>query len=401
MLHASTRINCFRLVFCIIIFSASTIGPAHGQESGVTKVVQAFGSAAIYKDNVSAAREQAISNSLVSAVDMVVLEMVPMESLIENFQATNQILSENTSVFIQGYKVLAEIEYKKTYRVVVKATVSVADLEEQLFNVGVAMGKKTLPTILFLISESTMDDALPKYWWGADFPYFKAAAENAITSVMLTKGFAIIDPGDMVQTVGMDIENVEPDLDNATAIQLAARFGADVVVIGTSKVERTGNIMGSNVRSFRAAVDIRALETQTGTDVASASQTAVASNANEYEGSNQALLDAGRLSGEALSEQIISAWQKRDTEFATLKIIVEGTRELTNFVLFRRALTDISGVEGVKTREMRPDTSTLTVDYTGTPKSLAAALLLKTFDTFGINITEVSDEHLRVSIESK
>jgi hypothetical protein len=246
-----------------------------------------------------------------------------------------------------------------------------------------------------------MDDAVPKYWWGANFPYFKAAAENAINSVMLTKGFAIIDPGDMVQTVGMDIENTEPDLDNATAIQLAARFGADVVVIGTSKVERTGNIMGSNVRSFRAAVDIRALETQNGTDVASTSQTAVASNANEYEGSNKALQDAGRLAGEALSEQIISAWQKRATEYAMLNIIVEGTRDLTNFVLFRRALNDISGVETVKTREMRPDTSTLTVDYTGTPKSLADALLLKTFDTFGINITEVTDEHLRVSIEAK
>ena len=130
-------------------------------------------------------------------------------------------------------------------------------------------------------------------------------------------------------------------------------------------------------------------------------QSAVTSNANEYEGSHQALLDAGRLVGESLSDQIISAWQKRVTEHAKVKIIVEGTRDLRNFVLFRRALNDLPGVEGVKTREMRPDTSTLMVDYTGTPKALADALLLKTFDTFGINITEVSEEHLRIVIESK
>lgn len=394
------RIRMHFLLYTLFI-SILLCGSVQGQESGATKVVQAFGSAAIYKDNVSAAREQAISNSLVSAVDKVVLEMVPLESLIENFQATNQILSDNTSVFIQGYKVLAEIKYKKTYRVVVKATVSIASLEEQLFSVGVALGKKTLPTILFLIAESTMDDAMPRYWWGADDPYFKATAENAISNIVLTKGFAVIDPGDMLQMVGIDMENAQPDLDNETALELAERFGADVVVIGTSKVERTGNIMGTNVRSFGASVDIRALETQNGTEIASANQTAVTSNANEYEGSNQALLDAGSLAGETLSEKIISVWQKRTTEYAMVKIIVEGTRELTNFVLFRRALNDISGVESVKTREMRPDTSTLMVDYTGTPKALADALLLKTFETFGINITEVTDEHLRVSIESK
>ena len=64
-------------------------------------------------------------------------------------------------------------------------------------------------------------------------------------------------------------------------------------------------------------------------------------------------------------------------------------------------LNDISGVEGIKTREMRPDTSTIMVDYTGTPKLLAEALMLKTVENFSINITEVSEDHLRVEIESK
>ena len=401
MLQTSRFSDRIHIFICFLLLSIILCGPVHAEESEVTKVVRALGSAAIYKDNVSAAREHAISNSLISAVDSVVLEMVPLESLIENFQATNQILSDNTRVFIQGYKVLAEIKYNKTYRVVVEATVSIANLEEQLSSVGVVLGKRTLPTILFFIAESKMDDAMPRYWWGTDLPYFKATAENAISDIMQTKGFSILDPGDMVQAIEMEIEDTQPDLDNQTAMDLAVRFGADVVVIGASKVERTGNIMGTNVRSFRAMVDIRALVTQSGAEVASVNQTATTSNANEFEGSNQALLDAGSLAGEALSGQIISAWQKRVTEYAIVKIIVEGTSDLTNFVLFRRALNDISGVEGVKTREMRPDTSTLMVDYTGTPKALADALMLKTFDTFGINITEVSEEHLRVAIESK
>jgi hypothetical protein len=110
---------------------------------------------------------------------------------------------------------------------------------------------------------------------------------------------------------------------------------------------------------------------------------------------------AGTLAGEALSGKIASIWQKRSKKTAMIKIIVEGTRNLSNFVLFRKTLNDISGVEGLKTQEMRPNTSTLMIDYIGSPRALADSLLLKTFDTFGINITEVSEEHLRVEIVSK
>ena len=82
-------------------------------------------------------------------------------------------------------------------------------------------------------------------------------------------------------------------------------------------------------------------------------------------------------------------------------LVVEGTRNLENFILFRKTLNAIVGVEGMKIREMKPDTSTLVVNYSGTPVALADALLLKTFDDFGINITEVSEEHLRIEIVSR
>jgi len=84
-----------------------------------------------------------------------------------------------------------------------------------------------------------------------------------------------------------------------------------------------------------------------------------------------------------------------------VKVLVDGTQNLSNFVLFRRVLSDIPGVEGIKIREMKADASTLMVGYAGTPKALADALILKTFDTFGININEVSESHLRIEIVSK
>jgi hypothetical protein len=390
-----------RLYISAILFSLILNFQARAEAQPAAKDVQAIGTARIYRDNVSAAREQAIANSLLSAVDSVVLNRLPMESLIKNFRTTNEVLYDQTRLFIQGYKVLAEMKYKNTYRVVVQASVLTANIEEQLSSVGIVLGEKTLPRLLFFVAESRLDDVSPRYWWGEDFSYSDATAERAIAKVMTNAGFSIITPEDWIQLDDDNLETDRPDLDNQSAVLLAKRFEAGVAMVGKSTVERTANIMGGNIRSFRATVSIRALDTETGMEIANTVQTGVASHENEFEGSDEALLMAGTLAGEALSGKIASIWQKRSKKTAMIKIIVEGTRNLSNFVLFRKTLNDISGVEELKTREMRPNTSTLMIDYKGSPRALGDSLLLKTFDTFGINITEVSEDHLRVEIVSK
>ena len=390
-----------RLSIGVILFTFVLVFQARAEAPLAVTAVQAIGTAKVISDNVAAAREQAIANGLLSAVDSVVLNMMPTESFVKNFPTTNEVLYDQTRAFIQGYHVLAEMKYKNTYRVIVRASVSIANIEERLFDAGIVLGKKTLPGVLFFVAESKLDDVIPQYWWGEAFSYSDATAEKAIVEVLSNTGFSIIHPEDRVRLIDDNLETDRPDLDNQVAVLLAKRFDAGVVVVGQSAVERTANIMGANIRSFRATVTIRALDTGTGVEIASTNQIAVASHENEFEGSNEALLRAGTLAGEALAGKIASIWQKRSEKTAMIKIIVDGTRNLSNFVLFRKTLNDISGVEGLKTLEMRPNTSTLMIDYMGSPKALADSLLLKTFDTFGINITEVSGEHFRVEIVSK
>ena len=393
--------NRIRLVLCLLSLAAALPAGTSAQEPSPTKNVQVIGTAKIYKENVANAREQAISECLVSAIDTVVLGMLPIESLIKNFQITNQSLYGNTGEFIQGYKVLAEQKVGNTYRVLVQATVSIAGLVEQFSNAGIVLDKKSLPAILFFVSEVNLEDEFPRFWWGEDLPVFKATGETAMAGVMKQKGFAVIAPEEMAQTIEIGAENNQPDLNDQNAAHLGIQFGAKIVIVGQSKVERTANVMGTDTRSFRATVTVHALSAETGEQIAATSQTDVVLNPDEFEGSREALTKAGTLAGEALSKQIASAWQTQSEERATVKIVVEGTQNLANFVLFRKMLNDLSGVEEIKMREMQPDTSTLTVDYAGTPKELADALMLKTFTSFGINITEVSEEHLRIEIVSR
>ena len=393
--------NFFRTILCCALLAVVSTGTGHAQESPDTKTIQTIGTARVYKDNVAGARDQAIRDGLTAAVNKIVMDMLPIESLVRNFQTANEILQSDTGAFIQGYQVLAEQRVGKTYRVLVQATLTTAVLEERFSNAGIVLGKKTLPTVLFFIAERNIDDAAPRYWWGEDLQYFKPVAEYAISEALRKKGFVIMDPGAMIQSETVEIDTQTPDLGNEEAVELGIRFGADVVILGQSKVETTANVMGANIRSFQATVTLRAVQTETGAEIGATTQTAAAANQSDYEGSTEALTKAGELAGEALSKQIASAWEKGFQGPSMVKIIVEGTQNLVNFVLFRKTLNDISGIGEIKTREMRPNTSTLMVEYTGTPKLLADALMLKTVENFGINITEVSEDHLRVEIVSK
>ncbi len=61
-------------------------------------------------------------------------------------------------------------------------------------------------------------------------------------------------------------------------------------------------------------------------------------------------------------------------------------------------LGTISGVSGINIKEIKPNESTITVDYNDTGDTLAEELMLKTYDSFGIDIYEVSPERLGIEL---
>jgi len=393
--------NCLRLIALILTVLFLYIEPVCAEEEPITQEVRVIGAAKVQGDNVARARTQAINKSLVAAVDTVILNMMPLEKIVEKFQTTNEIITEHTDSFIEHYKVLAETRYGTDYRVMVQATVSITNLQQRFLDAGIKLVKESLPSVLLLISELNLDVPTPRYWWADNLPYFKAAAETAIAEMLESNGFSIIDPGVMTQAIEIAPDNNIPDISDQGAMDLGKQFGADVVVVGQSKVERTENVMGANTRSFSASIIALVLRTESGEEIASISQSATTVSTNEYEGSQEALIKAGSLAGEELTAKITDIWKKGSEKPAMVRIEVEGTRNLGNFVLFRNILNDIAGVKRIQMKELMADTSTIIVDYSGSTKTLADSLMVKTYETFSINISEVSENHLRIELVSK
>jgi len=392
-----------RLLFTVFILAVATnlSGIVNAEENASEKIIEVIGTDAIQGGDVAKARNRAIKNSLVSAVEFAVADLLPLESIIQNFETLNEILYDNSSEFVAYYKVLAELKSGRTYRVLVQATVSTSVIEQQLMSAGIKVRKKNMPNILFFIAEQNLGDILPRCWWTEDLAVVRGYSEIAMADGMIRNGFFVIDQKSLIKNEEFEAVKYKPDLSNEEAVRLGDSLHADVVIAGSSKADIAPNTMGESIKSFKAIVSIRALRTDTGEEIASTVQTAVSVNQDDIAGGGDALSNAGYLAGRKLASQIAIIWQKEvKKSLSTVRIIVEGTRYLSNFAVFRSVLNEIPGVVTAQTSEMKADEATIIINFQGNAKELADALMLKNFESFGINIYEVSQSHLRVKLIS-
>ena len=372
--------------------------PVQAQQAGDTYIV--VGTSSIPKGNLNAARQLAISNGLVTVVGLAATDMMEVDSLVANHVTLNELLYANTGKFIRDYKVLAESRTKTLYRVVVQANVSRAAVKEQLYDAGILQVRKTMPKILFFVAEQNLEEPRLQYWWGKGMRYTKPPSEQAMAETLREKGFKVVDHSRQVQQMAHSIVTDSANLTPSEAVEIGTAVKADVVVIGRAVAANAPNVMGSGMRSFKGMINARAFRTTTGQQIATVNRTAVTANMVEADGSRDALRGAGSIGAEDLADQVSAAWQQEGRQAANIRVMLSGTRNLANFVMFRRMLNTVDGVKDVQVKELKADTAVLAVDYKGKPKDLAEALMLNAFDTFGINVYDVAQNELGIQLVS-
>lgn len=379
-------------VLAVVLMMPKNPGAA---EKSPFQMVTVMGTSTIRNNDVVEARNEAISNGLDSAIGHVIVGQLTPDYMLRHFETIHQVIYDHTETFVQDYKVLTEAKSGKAYRVLVRATVSIARLEEQLAAAGVLLSSKALPSILILIAEQKIEDPIPRHWWGQTLTVFENISENALAEVLGEKGFAVINPIRDAQGLSLQQNYQKLDLSNDEIVKLGLYLKADVVLVGRATVQQTANIMEPDIRSYKAVLTARALRIDTKQELIPLStQEAVAAHMDEVIGSRNALATAGSLFGEQISARIAGAWLREDIQPSLVTLVIGGTSKLKNFELFQQQMAEISGINELRVQELKPDEIILLVDYQDSAHKLALALMLKTFDEFGLNIYEVQQDHI-------
>jgi hypothetical protein len=385
-----------RAVWFAVMIWILGIGPVFAQQKDVTTVFT-IGSSRIVGDDMSASRARAIDDGLVAAGYQVLSDMMPQEVLSTGFQAINEKIFAHTDNYINDYKVITESVHGDTHRLLIQAGVSVRNIKEALKTAGIWADQKALPRVLLCVAEKMVDELEFRYWWSGQPLYEPLAAMEALSQTFSSDQYVLLRPS-------LDRTPVEYpwDLDGAQAISLGRFFEADVVVAGVASAESTPNTMGGTMRTFRGSVTLKAFRVSDGKQIALGQSSALVAAQDSFSGGREALRNAAVQAGADTSIRIQEVWRSEGAGKFQLELRVAGIGgNMASFVRFRGALSTMSGVDSVQLKEMSTTEAVLMVAYQGNARSLADALLLIHFDTFGINISDVGINTIELQLTTR
>ncbi|MFP4194531.1 MAG: hypothetical protein ACOCY3_02790 [Desulfosalsimonas sp.] len=397
---ASVKTVFSAVLILVFIFLAPVYGSARDNE---TQAVTAFGSSASETDG-SEAKRDAVSNGLLSAVQSATSGLLSEDEIRENFETILETLGTQRDDFIQDYRILSEFSGEKRHYVLIRATVSNRKLLEAFQQKEIRSSPEQMPSLALMVAEKNIDDLNLQYWWQSGYRGFsEPASVGAIKNVLEEKGFSVIDPsrGDVdAADVLEEVDAGSEPADHEAAI-MAKRLGADLAVVGTAAAEATANRMGEDVRTFKAIVNLRVIDTETGEKLTSVREQAMTVGHDPEKGGKKALADAAFRAGGRLSDRIVSLWREDAESTERFTIHIKGDPLLAHLERLRNTLKQQTGVSELRTTEMTAKSAALSLEYQGTAQELADNILIRSFEDFGVNISDVSPEELTIELIPK
>jgi hypothetical protein len=391
MLESKPNPKRLIIFLCVITCLLSTAVSFAAEPAEPRKLI-VTGSGRIRNNDKATAREVAIKTSLMAAIDVVLVEQLPIGVVVQNFAALSPFTFRNTDTFVLGYRVLSENSHHKQYRVLVEAVIDVNRLKQDLSHLGFAAGHKRLPTILLLISQQQGIDGDLCYWWGNRCKT-TTTADSRLAESLRKKGFTIVTPGPLPEALATVLADIpEPAIPEAVA--LAEHYNASLIIVGLASEVQTTETGSKSTRGVFAA---QAVNGNTGAVIAATSHTETSPSANNPKTVSEALMSAVDKAGEDLAKNVIAGLDETKKTTA-INMDISGDRLPLNLIKFREVLSALPGVSRVRTQKLRASEASLQINYQQDSRELVHTILQQSFEAFTVEIVEITETSIKLNL---
>ena len=346
-------------------------------------------------------KKQAISAALKSSVERAVSEVISPELFASNLENLHTNVLSNSSKYILNYSVIAELKNSTQYIAAVKSRIDLTLLKKYLKRYGVIKTNSAKPSILLLISEQRDQDILPQYWWDKNSLPYESFVSNEIIKFMTEEEFVVV--GGNIEEVDLKKYGIvfNSIYDTSAAMKLGQKLKADLVIFGKAKSFEALNRMGDE-KTYEADIAFDMYNVNTQKKISNFELKAIANNYDNEEGNKNALIKVGKLAAEDITAGAIKYWEENILKKEQIiETRIEGEDYLSSFVLLRKTMNNMPGIKSVQTKELGADQAIVNILFKGNAEKLAQALLLKTFDSFGLEIYNVKDKSFTIKFVSK
>jgi hypothetical protein len=367
------------LLVIVILACKSTPEKPSVQDGWVTVT----GIAAIQNNNLGLAKDEALKDAKRVAVQEVLGSLVSARSDVVNFQLVKQTVTSKSEGMIETFSILSSAAVSPVeYRVQIKAKVSEALINKTIEEVVNSQGK---PRMMVLIDES--------YEGQTDS---NKVAQTEIEAQFIAKGFPFVDRGTVEKILASNRRKIQSALggDNSAARELGVDAGAEIILVGTSRVKQAGKVGGSNLISMQADLNVRVIDINTGKILTAGQEHGAYPHINPESGAVQAVRRAVNPLREKLVGDIVRLWDINRAN--TIALLVTGL-DYEKLMVLRGELTErVRGVKTVNPKGSTGKAAKLEIEFEGSSFDLADRLLTSGL-SIKLKIGEVKPNSLDVS----
>lgn len=361
--------------------------------------VISLGKHAIAGGDISKAKKNAIENALDTAVSQGILSMLNPSEISSSLPLLSDVLTGSTQDHVITYKLLGEMEKGQHYIVAVESTLNARTLEALFSRYRIQNKDKALPRILIFMSEQVPNEILPRYWWGKNPMPFQSFAQEAFKKVLVQNNYLPMDPPTDQQIQSFEIVfNFIHDAD--AALKVASKLNAEVMIMAKATAEEASNVMGTE-KAYKSTVALEAFQVSSGERITSFTTDTVVKSDFSQSGISDSLTRSGTQAAETLLDRLDAAWSGKASGPQAIETRIEGDDYLSSFIMLRKILNTMSGIKDIQTKELSSDNAVVDIIYQGNGKKLADALMMQTFGSFNLSLSDITDRSLTIKFIPK
>ena len=385
--------------FCLVLLlSIICVRDASAQE---TRTVSAEGVASIQQGAVDMARDAALEDAQKRAVEQAIGILIDSQTQVENYQLISDKILSQTKGYISRYNVTGETQEGSLLRVRVTAEVSLGKLNDDLSAIGVLLGQMHKPRTMIMIAEQNIGHEWYAWWLGYHGEQTDiGVVENTFMDVFTQKGFEFIDHATAAKEIRVTSAYKTQDLSVEQARTLGNQADAEVVIVGKALAKLYGDI-GGGMKSVQADISAKAVRTDTGQVIATATAHAAAVHITDTTAGIEALKKASNQAAEQMMEKILAVYSQEAGGTRPISITITGLNK-TQFVKFKDALRNqVRGIKDLHERSFNGTTARISVDSKVSAQTLSDDLLLRDFGTFTVEVVSSTPNSLELKVTPK
>ena len=384
----------------ILVLALLVVAPvAWSQE---TKTVTAEGVAAIQGGAQDMARDAALEDAQKRAVEQAIGILIDSQTQVENYQLISDKILSQTKGYITRYNIAGETVEGNLLRVRINAEVSLGKLTDDLSGIGILLGQMHKPRTMIMIAEQNIGHDWYA-WWREGYPGQQTdigVVENIFIDVFTQKGFEFIDHDAAEKNIKVTAAYKTQDLTPDQARTLGNQADADVVIVGKAVAKLYGDV-GGGMKSVQADLSARAIRTDTGQVLASATTHGAAVHITDETAGMEALKKAAKAAADQMVDKILAVYSREVGGTKSVNITVIGLNK-TQFVKFKDVLRNqVRSIKDLHERSFSGNTAKISVDCKGSAQSLSDELLLRDFGTFAVEVVGSTANSLELRVSPK